>query len=302
MFRRLLLFLLLGLTAARAQTNVQGVPPPVTQPFFSRIRGLFDFELPSLDPAGTVKLIFYPHVGDLIHRNYLRTDLGFRWALNTNLEFSTEAASYFTHGMRGAKAGSGLGELRFGAKYVFPRWLRPQHEASVAFNFSHPNGSPPLDLTDGLNHYQPSLTIQRHSLRNPKLTTFASAGLDLITSSSSRGNFGINQPRENSFSLTGGAIYDLGQFKWTFSTTCTTTALIGARTGNFLYVRPSVLWYVPKKYTFHSKTQWIVGLGLHSAWGPDGFNFGVDTRLRAEITFRQAMNRLFGHVKTTTAP
>jgi len=35
-----------------------------------------------------------------------------------------------------------------------------------------------------------------------------------------------------------------------------------------------------------------VGLGLRSTWGPDGYDFGVSTRVRAEITFRQVVARI----------
>ncbi len=298
MVRSLFLFALLGLTAHAQTTSADPVVPAPPRPFFSQIRGLFDFELPDLDPPGTVKLIFHPHISDLIRHDYLRTDMGLRWALNDNFELSSEAATYITHGLGDQDVGYGVGEIRIGTKYVFKEWLRPQHEASIAFNFSHPHGTPPIDMTDGQNHYQPSLTIQRHSRRNPKLTTFASVGLDVITASSALGRFGTNEPHDDSASLTGGAIYDLGQVKWTFSATYATTALIGSRTDSFFYLQPSVLWYAPKKYTFNSKTQWIIGLGLRSSWGPDGYDFGTNTRLRAEITFRQVM----ANVRDTMMP
>jgi len=181
MVRRLILLALLGLTARAQPIATERNPPPESLPFFSRVRGLFDFELPELDPPGTIKVIFHPHLSDLIRRDYLRTDMGLRWALNDNFEFSAEAATYLTHGLGDTNVGDGIGEIRLGTKYLFKQWLRPQHEASIAFNFSHPHGAPPVDMTDGQNHYQPSLTIQRHSRHNPKLTTFASVGLDIIT-------------------------------------------------------------------------------------------------------------------------
>lgn len=292
MVRRLFLLALLGLTAQAQTTPAASSPPPEAVPFFSRVRGLFDFELPDLDPPGTIKVIFHPHISDLIRRDYLRTDMGLRWALNDNFELSSEAATYFTHGFGDHDAGYGIGEIRLGTKYLFKEWLRPQHEASIAFSFSHPHGTPPIDMTDGQNHYQPSLTIQRHSRHNPKLTTFASTGLDIITASSALGRFGTNEPHDDSVSFTGGAVYDLGQVKWTLSATYATTALIGDRTDHFVYLQPSLLWYAPKRYTFNSKTQWILGLGLRSSWGPDGYDFGTNTRVRAEITFRQVMDNV----------
>lgn len=302
MVRRLFFCPLLCLVVAQAQPpTADQNQPPEARPFFSRIGGLFDFDLPELDPPGTVKLILHPHLSDFIRRDYLRTEVGFRWALNRNFELSAEASTYLTHGLGGGSAGYGIGELRLGTKYIFTEWLHPTYEASVTFNASRPTGTPPLDMTDGFNHLEPGLTIQRHSRRYPRLTTFAEAGLDLLTRSSSPGTLRPNEPHDDSFSLTAGAVYDLGQFKFTLAGTYASTALLGDETAHFYYLRPSVLWFVPREYTFHSKTQWIVGLGLRSTWGPDGYDFGVSTRVRAEITFRQVLAQIRDRTKSKEA-
>ena len=112
---------------------------------------------------------------------------------------------------------------------------------------------------------------------------FAGLGLDLIDPSDIPGQFGTNQPHEDSMNGTVGAIYDLGQLKYIVSATYATTAILGNNTEHFYYLQPSVQWYVPRKFTFKSKTQWIVGLGVRTSWGPDGTDFSVRTRVRAEI-------------------
>jgi hypothetical protein len=99
-----------------------------------------------------------------------------------------------------------------------------------------------------------------------------------------------NQPLDDSMNFTAGAIYDLGQVKWTLSATYATTAGLGDVTDHFLYLRPSMLWYVPRQYTFNSKTQWLLGLGLRASWGPDGSELSFNTRVRAEVTFRQVVD------------
>ena len=258
---------------------------------FSRIRGLFDIDLPELDPRGTIKLIFRPHLSDFIRRDYLRTETGFRWALNDNFEFSSEAATFVTHGF-GDPAGYGIGELNFGTKYIFPAWLRPDYEASVSLNIDLPVGRPPLDFTDGLEHYAPGIVVQHHSARLTRLTTFAGTSLDLITHSSVAGVIQPNQPHDDSVSITAGGVYEIGQIKWTLSGTYTTTAWVSGTSAHFFYLQPSLLWYVPKKLTFNSKTQWIVGIGTPMTWGPDGYEFKVTSRLRAEITFRQVLEQI----------
>lgn len=262
-------------------------------PFFSRIRGLFDFSLPTIDPPGTIKLILNPHLGDFVRRDYMRVDGGFRWALSSRFEISPEAAVYFTHGLGGSSQdGYGIGQLRLGLKYILPAWPNPDFETSVFLNIERPVGSPPADLTDGFNHVAPGFLVQHHSNHLPKLTTFAGAGLDLVSEQKLAGTPVRNQPHDDSMNFTAGAIYDLGQFKWTVSTTYATTALLAHETQHFFYVRPSLLWYVPRKYTFNYKTQWLIGLGLRASWGPDGTEFSFSNRIRAEITFRQVMDKI----------
>lgn len=294
--RRLLPFLLLafaGLTA-RAQTapadNIQTDQNP--QPLLTGIRGLFDFDLPAIDPPGTVKLILHPHFGDLVRKDYMRVEGGFRWAINDHFELRPEGSVYFTHGLGGGNDGYGVGELRLAGKYILRGWPNNDMETSLTFNMEKPVGNPPVDLTDGLNHFAPGFLVQHHSTRNPKLTTFAGAGLDLVSVSSVLGTPVENQPLDDSMNFTAGVIYDLGQVKWTLTAVYATTAALGDRTEHFYYLRPSLLWYVPSRYTFNSKTQWILGLGIRASHGPDGTKVSFYNRVRAEITFRQVMQKM----------
>ncbi len=273
-------------TTPTGSTATENSPPP------SRVRGIFDFDLPNIDPPGTVKLIFNPHLGDFIRRDYLRVDIGFRWAINDHFEISPGAAIYLAHGLSGSSdAGYGIGGLRLGSKYILRRWPDPDFETSMFLNVEVPVGDAPVDMTDGLNHISPGFLVQHHSTHRPKITTFAGAGLDLISDSAVAGTPDSNQPLDDSMNFTAGAIYDLGHVKWTLTTTYATTAVLGDTTEHFFHVRPSLLWYVPRKYTFNYKTQWIVGLGVRATWGPDGTELSFRTRLRAEITFRQVMEK-----------
>jgi len=292
---RFLTVLLLSLTSAWAQTAPAGniSSTQESRPILSGIRGLFDFDLPTIDPPGTIKLVLHPHLGDFVRRDYMRMETGLRWALNDHFEIRPEASTYFTHGLGGSSAdGYGVGELRLGSKYIFRKWPQPDIETSVFLNVEVPVGSPPLDLTDGFNHVAPGFLVQHHSHHHPKLTTFAGAGLDMVSDSKVAGTPVRNQPLDDSMNFTAGAIYDLGQVKWTLSATYATTAVLGDRPEDFFYVRPNLLWYVPKKYTFNYQTQWIVGLGLRASWGPDGTEVSFSSKVRAEITFRQVMEKI----------
>ncbi len=296
----LLLFALAALTplasaASEAETATEPTPPEAKKEFFGaltgRIRGLLDIDLPRFDPPGTYRLQFNPRFGDLVRRDYIRVPIGVRWTPDNRYELNAEAESFFTHNHKAGGAGNGIGELRFGGRYLIPAWPEERDRTSVGVNFEIPVGSPPLDLTDGRNHIAPYVVVERRSLSRPRWTTFAGLSGDFVSDSSVPGTRGENTPSDDALSLTGGAIYDLGQVKWTLQATYTTSVISGYDEHIFA-VHPSVLWFLPKKYTFNSKTQWIVGFGVRGTWGQDGFDFGTSTRVRAEITFGQAIRQL----------
>ena len=283
-----------NLSGGSSAEPVSNIQQPQTQPtIFGRIRGLFDIDLPQFDPPGTFRLHLNPHFGDLVHKRYLGVSSGIEWAYTDFLQFRADADAFGTHGFRRGPAHFGVGELHLGGKYLFQELLRPDYEASVGLNMDLPVGHPPLDFTDGHNHFSPFFILQHHSDRNPHLTTFVGTSLDFVSNAEVSGAFGRNQPHENSIALNGGAVYDMGQLKWTLQTSYQTTAIIGgAHPDHFITIRPGLLWYVPKRYTFNGKTQWIVGVGARAVWGPDGNEFGTSSRIQADVTFIQAVARL----------
>ncbi len=279
---------------ADTEPNPPGAPdaarPPPT--LLARINGLFDIDLPQLYPPGTFNLDFNPHFSDLVRRDYIRISTGVRWALNENLGLEAESLAYVTHHLRHGNAGYGFGQINLGTKYLMREWPDPAFETSIAFDTQTPVGHPPVDLTDGRNHYTPSFVTEYHPQKYPKWTPFAGANYDFVTLSRVPGTLGLNTPGGDSVSFLGGVVYDLGQIKWTFQSTFTTTAFTGGRAENIFSLQPSLLWFLPRRFTFNSKTQWIVGLGIRSTWGPDGYQFSTNSRVRAEITFRQFLDRL----------
>lgn len=299
MLRPALTALIAFLALAGPLGLAQVVTPEATdqspKPFYLRVPGMLGFDLPDIDPPGTIKLILRPHFSDLIRRDYIRVDGGLRWAVNDHFEFSPEARTYLTHGLGDTTDdGYGVGEVRLGGKYVVREWPAKGVDTSFTLAAYVPISGAPVDLTDGLNHLAPAFLVQRHLVRYPKWSIFSGAGVDLVDPSEVAGTRNENQPRDDSMNFTAGAIYDLGQIKWTLTTTYATTAWIGREPEDFFYVQPNVLWYVPKKLMFNTKTQWILSLGARVSWGPDGTVVDPTSRVRAEITFRQVMNKFRG--------
>ncbi len=282
----------LTVTLALAQTAPIADDTPAThRPILSRVTGIFD-ELPQIDIPGTIKLTLRPHVSDFVRRDYIRTEVGLRWALNEKLEINTDASVFITHGLSDGHDGNGIGKLRLGSRYLLEDWPRREYDTSLALQTEAPVGHPPLDMTDGNYHLAPSFIVQHEWARNRRITTFAGVGFDFMDPSSIPGQYGVNQPHDDSVNGTIGAIYDRGQLKYTLSATYATTAWLGNETDHFFYLQPGVQWYVPSRFTFHSKTQWIASFGVRTSWGPDGFDVSFRTRLRAEITFRQVMDKI----------
>jgi hypothetical protein len=289
---RRLFFFLLGLASAYAQpaAPAESSSADGRRPVLSRVTGIDD--LPQLDIPGTFKILLRPHFGDLVRRDYMRTETGLRWALNQNFDISGEASVYFTHGFGDTGDGYGIGKVRLGSRYLLEDWPKFGYDTSLTLTMDAPVGHPPVDMTDGHYHLTPSFLIQRQWRRNIRVTTFTGLGLDLIDGSDIPGRFGTNQPHEDSINGTVGGIYDAGQLKYTLTATYATTALFGDETDHFFYLTPGVQWYVPKRFTFNSKTQWIASFGIRTSWGPDGTDVSFRTRLRAEITFRQLMRNI----------
>jgi len=277
---------------AQVVTSDAAGNPPKSQPFHVRIPGMLGFDLPEIDPPGTIKLILNPHFSDLIRRDYIRVDGGFRWAVNDHFEFTPGARVYLTHGLGDTNDGYGIGEVRLGGKYIVREWPVRGTETSFTLTTYAPINGAPLDLTDGLNHLAVGFLVQRHLERHPKWTVFSGAGVDLVDPSDVPGTPVENQPLDDSMNFTAGAIYDVGQLKWTLTTTYATTAGLSPDSEHFFYLQPNVIWYVPKKLLFNWKTQWILSLGARVSWGPDGTQISASNRVRAEITFRQVMDKI----------
>ncbi|MEO6994666.1 MAG: hypothetical protein ABI273_13725 [Lacunisphaera sp.] len=274
---------------------------PANASLLSRVNGLFTGDLPQLDLPGKFKLIFRPHMGDFTNRDYFRLDAGARWALNENFELTAQASAYLNNGLRdSASDGYGIGRVWLGSNYVFEHWPYRDYETSLTLDAEIPTGHPPIDMTDGNYHLTPTIVTQHNWASWRRLTTFGGVGLDIVGRSNIIGTYGTNDPHDHSMSFIAGAVYDVGQLKWTVTGTYATTALITSHPANFYYLQPGVLWYVPSRFTFHSKTQWILGLGVRGTWGPDGFHFSTNSRVRAEITFSQFMEKI--HKTTTPSP
>jgi hypothetical protein len=280
---------LLALSAAAQDT---GAPPAARhatngdQGTISRIPGLFEIDLPKTERRGAIRFIFQPSFRDLISKSYVRIPLEFRWGVNDHFELNSDIDTYFDHGLRHNRSGYGFSALHFGAKYAWHRWLKPTWDTSVGFNSSIPVSRPPIELTDGHNHFTPYIVFGRKLDWMKGLSGFVHASVDLISKSSTPGNFGRNQPHSNSVTLTPGFVYDRKAWHYTLEVDGTTTRLIGKADQDYLVIRPGVVWDLPKKLVFNAKGRWLAGFNLTATFGPDGNTLSTGSRFRGELNLR----------------
>ena len=279
-----LAFLIATAQAYAGETAEAVAPPANGEPgMISRIKDLFEIDLPMIEKTGQVRLSFQPRFRDLINKSYLRTPFEFRWGVNDRLELNSYVDTYFTHGLRRDGKGYGINALHFGAKYAGLKWLSPTWDTSIGFNSSIPVSRPPPDLTDGHNHFTPYIVIGRTLDAVPGLSEVLNVGVDLVSTSPTPGNFGKNEPHSHSMSLRPGLLYDRGPWHYTLEVDGTTTRYIGSGSHDFLTIRPGIVWDLPKSLMFHARGRWLVGFNLTFVFGPDGNTISTGGRFRGEV-------------------
>ena len=265
-----------------------------------RVRGIFNSVLPRTEKKHSLRLIVHPHMGDLTKRDHLRTALGFRYGITTRWEATVEADAFFSHGLKNKKffEDSGFSTLHLGTKYQLGEIFQLGWETSVGVNFTQPIGSPPIDVTDGLRHISPFISASHQLARAPGWRIFGGVGYDETTQITSRGELDKNELGDDSVNLSTGVLWERGTTTYALEATYATTRFTADVKRGVYALRPSVLWVVPEKYTFHSKGKWLLGVGLRFSHGPDGSEIGLNAKLRVNFDFK----RLLGLKNAAASP
>ncbi len=288
-FWRLLLTLLVC-----ASAQAQESPPPAAQAVTAddekalrKISGIFDTDLPKTERKGSVRFVVHPHVGDFTRRSYVRVPLGLRWGVNDHVELSATVEPYIQHGLKSGSPGNGIGDVQFSGKYAFRHWLQPEYNASAGLNVRLPVGTPPIDMTDGYNHYSPFLVVSRQSPHTPGLTYFVSGTADLMGKSSVAGSFRKNDAHSSSLILGTGFVLDRFPYHYTLESGFQTTSLIGRDNRQFVFVKPGFAWDLPSRLTFNSRGRWLFGVSVKITQGPDGTRVDSGGKIRGDFSLRR---------------
>ena len=287
----LFILALLALTAARAEERAADATAPADDKDLRKVNGIFDTDLPKTEKKGRIRFIVHPHLGDFTRRSYVRIPLGVRWGANDHVEFSATVEPYFQHGLKSGSPGNGIGDVEFGGKYAFVHWLKPNYDASTGINIRLPVGSPPLDMTDGYNHYAPYVVISKRSPKTKGLTYFVSTTLDLMEKSSVPGTFRKNDPHSTNLIFGTGFVLDRFPYHYTLETGYQTTSLVGKDNKQFVFVRPGFAWDLPRRLTFGSHGRWLLGISVKITEGPDGTRFDSGGKIRGEFSVSRWFKR-----------
>jgi hypothetical protein len=249
--------------------------------FIDRLPDLLDIGLPSFAPPGSVRLYSHPRFGDLLHEPYFRLPVGVAGKLNDNLELNTELGSYFTHGLRG-NVGNGLYQLRVGAKSEFA--LTNESGASTGIEYTTPLSRPPYEITDGLRHTVPYVTITRTVVPKWGLVGFSTLSFDFIDHTTLPVNYRKNQLRENSTTLTLGVAREWRRMHVIFTVFDGNTVFLSDQHQNVFGFRPSIgIPILRRRDGTPRATGTFEG---RAVWGRDGFETGITTSVRFDLRYR----------------
>jgi hypothetical protein len=264
--------------------------PPPDEQALRKISGIFDTDLPKTERKGSIRFILHPHLGDFTRRSYVRIPLGIRWGVNDHVEFSATIEPYIQHGLKSGSPGDGLGTIQFGGKYAFRKWLKPDYDVSAGLNVRLPVDHPPIDMTDGYNHYAPYVVVSRKSPHTRGLTYFVSSTIDVMEKSSVAGTFRKNDPHSSSLLLGTGFVLDRYPYHYTLEAGYQTTSLLGRGNQQFVFVKPGFAWDLPRRFKFNSSGRWLLGFSMKFTQGPDGLRVDSGGKVRGEFNLK----RLFG--------
>lgn len=257
-----------------------------------KVQGVFDSNLPGTERKHSLRFIFRPHVGDLHRYDYMRVPIGLRYGLSNRLELSGEVEGYFAHGLgdAGAFREAGFSEAHLGTKYRLHNTLYGW-DSAIGLDYRTPLGRLPPQLTDGFRHLMSYVTFSRRLESLPHWRIFWSLGSDFVSDANIPGRFRKNQFSDDSINASGGFVWERGAFNYTIEAGYATTRVFGSDDEDVFALKPGILWAVPRRYTARVGGQWVLGLGLHSTYGPDGADVGGTLKARVSIDFKRWLRR-----------
>jgi len=277
-----------ALTSARAQT----IPAKATDDEL-QIRGIFDSALPGTEQKNSLRLIVHPHMGDFHRSDYLRMPVGVRYGASDRIEVTGEVETFASHGLGHVPVFRkyGFSALHLGSKMQLGDLLHNGWATAVGFDWTRPVGQPPADITDGLIHIAPYVSLSHRLVSASDWRVFGALAYDEVRGTHLPMTLRKNQLGADAPTISGGVLHERGPMTYTLEMLWTSSRVSRRFDHDVFTVRPGLVWVVPKRFTFGSDGRWVVGTGLRLSDGPDGFDVGVSMKLRANFNFRRLFKR-----------
>lgn len=269
-----------------------------------RIRGVFDTALPGVEKKNRLKLIIHPHFGDLHRKDYLRAPLGLRYGLTQHWEVTGEVETYFAHGLGDIPflRKEGISSYHFNTKYNLGKNLWRGWDTGVGFDYITPAGTPPEDISDGLEHHAYFVTFSRYLESNRDIRFFWGLNFDDISGIDRTVVLDDNALGDDNVSLNAGIVWQRPKLTYTFETTLATTRILGDLERDVITFRPGIVWPLPQRYTIKRTGQWFLGMAPRVSFGPDGAVFGVSVKVRGSFDFKRWIRSKFQRKPSAPAP
>lgn len=254
-----------------------------------RVPGIFNSVLPGTEEKNSLKFKVHPHFGDLSKRDHIRTDLGLSYGLTERWDVIGKTRFYFGHGLKdvGLFQDPGLADYVLESKYRLGAFILPGWDSAINFSYAAPLGNPAPKVTDGLIHRATTLSFARSLKNHPGVRAFWGLTTDIISETDVVGRLEKNELRDSFQSFSGGFIVERGRTHYTFEAAYATTRFWGAGGREVYSVRPGIVWQVPRRFTFNSEGEWLVGAATPISFGPDGTDIGINLKLRLNFDFKR---------------
>jgi hypothetical protein len=257
------------------------------------VEEVFQSHLPTTLQKYALRLSVHPHLGDWQKKDHMRMSTTLRYGLTENCEISAASNLYFSHGHGDIRAfdSYGAANLKLGAKLNLGQFIFSGWETAAGFEYDFPTGHPAPELTDGLRHFRPYVTLSHRLESHPDLRIFVGFRLDGVTKTSLPGEFGKNAFQETSTGITGGMVIDRDRWHYTFEASYDTTRLIIDHGEDIFSFRPGVLWEIPARGHSQFRSNWMIGVALNNTYGPGGSSLGASFKLRYSSDLKQQLRR-----------
>lgn len=254
---------------------------------------VFQSHLPGTLAKYGFRLSVNPHLGDWVNKDHMRLTTTLRYGLTENCEISLGSNLFFSHGNGDISAfkDNGAANLKPGIKFNLGQLLFAGWETGIGVSDEFPTGHPAPELTDGLRHFRPYLTLSHRLASHPDLRIFVGFRVDDVSRTGLPGEFGKNAFQEDSSGFTGGFVIDRQNWHYTLEASWDTTRWFGQHDQDIFSLRPGVLWEIPTRRDRLVRSNWMVGLALNDTYGPGGNSIGASFKLRYSRDLKRPIHR-----------